>query len=89
MTPATIQLIRLGLDETPSVAPVPFDEEGLSWILDSGLGPLLWHALERRPGLRICGTASEISEFTQTCTKKQALPGLFDFRNRRILSNGC
>ena len=51
MTPATIQLIRLVLDETPSVAPAPFDQEGLSWILDSGLGPLLWHALERHPGL--------------------------------------
>jgi len=51
MTPATIQLIRLVLDETPSVAPVPFDQEEVSWILDSGLGPLLWHALERHRGL--------------------------------------
>jgi len=51
MTPATIQLIRLVLDEAPSVALVPFDHDGLSWILDSGLGPLLWHALQRHPGL--------------------------------------
>ena len=51
MTPATIQLIRLALDDAPSIAPVPFDQEEVSWILHSGLGPLLWHALEHHPGL--------------------------------------
>ena len=49
MTPATIQLIRLVFDESPRIPPVLFDQDGLSWILDSGLGPLLWHLLERYP----------------------------------------
>jgi len=49
MTPATIQLIHLVFDESPRIPPVLFDQDGLSWILDSGLGPLLWHLLERYP----------------------------------------
>jgi hypothetical protein len=51
MTAAIVQLTRLVFDETPGAAPVPFDRDGLTWILDCGLGPLLWHLLERHPGL--------------------------------------
>jgi len=51
MTPATIQLLHLALDETPRVTPLPLDQRSLNWILDTGLGPLLWHLLRQYPDL--------------------------------------